>query len=162
MRKKLPFLPKGGRVWQLPPFPHWKRRWWVLSASSVDASPSLTKPLRFGVLLLRSTPFPDGNSRSLMSQLLPDCNTSFQKSTCMGGTVSGIHQCCLFRERCSLPSHQSVAGLSSTPFFDGDILSWGYSSACRQTHMPWAATASASVPCAPFQVWWQLSWDSIV
>lgn len=99
MRKKFPFLPKGGRVCQLPPFPHWRSRWWVLSASSVDASSSLAKPLRFGALLVRSTPFPDGSSRSPMSQLLPDCNTSFQKSFCMGGTVSGIHQCCLSRGR---------------------------------------------------------------
>lgn len=150
----VPFLPKSGRIWQLPPFPYWKRRWWVLSASSVDASPSLAKPLRFGALLLRSTLFPDGSSRSTVSQLLPDCNTSFQMSFCMDVTVSGTHQCCLFRERLMwLTIPCMCLDWVAPPFLRG-TLSWGYSSVCRQTPTPWAATASASVPYAPLQIWW--------
>ena len=73
-------------------------------------------------MLLRSTPFPEELLR--MAAVGHPCvsfcqkrNTSFKTSICMGGTMSSIHQCCIFRKRQAWAYNPlSVAGLSSTHF----------------------------------------------
>lgn len=72
-------------------------------------------------------------------------------------TVSGIHQCCLSRERLMWYTIPCVCLDCVTPLFwwrGSNLLPWSYSSAYGQTPTPWAPTASASVTSAPFQIWW--------
>lgn len=105
---------------------------------------------------LRSTPFPKevlrmGAVSHLRVSFCQKHNTSFKMSICMGGMMSSIYPCCIFKKRKDL---QSPAGgwIDLYLLFDGDTISWGYSSVCNQTPTPWAAPASASVPCTPFQL----------